>query len=176
MESDLDPAERAPVRRKPRTRAPKKLPLEENPAPLPVSEEFSQEEDILDLSSASGTPQEPQVFSRLDLTLPVLAVAFVLFLFSQVLALRQNAGSLAWQSLNLKRQTESLQGVRDNVAGLVQQRQTLVDQSQRVTSSYNELLNDLINLAKTDKDARAVVEKFHIKSAASAQPPPAPKK
>lgn len=168
MESDLDPAETAPVPRKRRTRAPKTTRQEE--APAPFLEEFPQEVDILDLTSPGGTLDEPKVFSRLDLALPVLAGAFVLFLVSQVMALRQNAGSLAWQSLNLKRQTESLQGVRDNVAGLVQQRQALVDQSQRVTSSYNELLNDLIKLAETDKDARAVVEKFQIKSAASAQP------
>ena len=175
MESDLDPAETAPVPRKRRTRAPKTPRQEEDPTPAPVSPEFPQEVDILDLPSPDGTSDEPKVISRLDLALPVLAGAFVLFLVSQVLALRQNAESLAWQSLNLKRQTESLQGVRDNVAGLVQQRQTLVDQSQRVTSSYNELLNALIKLAETDKDARAVVEKFQIKSAASPQPPAIPK-
>ncbi len=171
MESEQDPVEPAPPRRKPRARAPKTPPLVE----APEHEEFAKEDDILDLSIASGAPQTPEVLPRLDFALPILAVAFVLFLLSQVAALRQNAASLAWQSLNLNLQTESLQGVRDNVARLVQQRQALVDESQRVTSSYNELLNDLIKLAETDRDARAVVEKFHIKSAGSAQPPVVPK-
>lgn len=167
MESDQDPVEPAPPRRKPRARAPKTPPLEEAPAYV----EFAQEDVILDLSSASGPPQALEVSPRLHFALPILAVAFVLFLLSQVMALRQNAASLAWQSLKLNLQAESLQGDRDNVARLVQQRQVLVDQSQRVTSSYNELLNDLIKLAETDRDARAVVEKFHIKSAGFAQPP-----
>jgi hypothetical protein len=171
MESDQYPVEPAPPRRKPRARAPKIPPIEEAHA----HEEFAKEDVIVDLSSASGTSQAPEVLPRLDFALPILAVAFVLFLLSQVVALRQNAASLAWQSLNLNLQTESLQGVRDNVASLVQQRQALVDQSQRVTSSYNELLNDLIKLAETDRDARAVVEKFQIKSAPSAQPPSVPK-
>ena len=170
MESDQDPVEPAPQGRKPRVRAPKTPPLVE----AFEHEEFAQENYILDPSSASGASQAP-VLPRLDFALPILAVAFVLFLLSQVAALRQNAASLAWQSLNLNLQTESLQGVRDNVARLVQQRQALVDESQRVTSSYNELLNDLIKLAETDRDARAVVEKFHIKSAGSAQPPVVPK-
>lgn len=177
MESEQDPVEPAPPRRKPRARTPKTpRPLAEPPAPEPFPEEFPQEEDILDPSGASGASREPEVFSRLDLALPVFALAFVLFLLSQVVALRQNAGALAWQALNLKRQAESLQGVRDNVAGRVQQRQTLADESQRITANYNELLNDLIKLAETDKDARAVVEKFHIKSGASTPTARAPKK
>jgi hypothetical protein len=170
MESDQNPVEPAHPRRKPRARAPKTQRLEEAPA----YKEIAQQDVILDLSSASGVPQAPEVSPRLDFALPILAVAFVLFLVSQVVALRQNAASLAWQSLKLNLQAESLQGDRDNVAKLVQERQVLVDQSQRVTSSYNELLNDLIKLAETDKDARAVVEKFHIKSAGSAQPPVVP--
>lgn len=171
MESDQDPVEPEPPRRKPRARAPKTPPLVEAPA----YEEFAQEEVILDLSSASSVSRKPEVLPRLDFALPILAVAFVLFLLSQVVALRQNAASLAWQSLNLNLQTESLQGVRDNAAMLVQQRQALVDQSQRVTSSYNELLNDLLKLAETDRDALAAVEKFHIKRAGSPQPPAMPK-
>ena len=170
MESDQDPVEPKPRRRKPRALTPKTPPLVEAPA----YEEIAQEDVILDLSSKSGAPQEPEVSPRLHFALPILAVAFVLFLVSQVVALRQNAASLAWQSLKLNLQTESLQGDRDNVARLVQQRQALVDESQRVTSSYNELLNDLLKLAETDRDAQAAVEKFHIKSAGSAQPPVVP--
>jgi hypothetical protein len=154
MESDQDPVEPAHPRRKPRARAPKTQRLEEAPA----YKEIAQQDVILDLSSASGVPQAPEVSPRLDFALPILAVAFVLFLVSQVMALRQNAASLAWQSLKLNLQAESLQGDRDNVARLVQQRQVLVDQSQRVTSSYNELLNDLINPNPAFEKSRFVRE------------------
>jgi hypothetical protein len=46
----------------------------------------------------------------------------------------------------------------------------MVDQSQQVTTSYNNLLNDLLKLAETDKDARSVTEKFAIKSSNAPQP------
>jgi hypothetical protein len=59
----------------------------------------------------------------MDFAMPVLAVAFVLFLFSQVLALRQTNSALTWRVENLDRQAVALQSVRNNAADLLKQRQ-----------------------------------------------------
>ena len=120
--------------------------------------------------------QTPEVYPRLDFAMPVLAVAFVLFLFSQVLALRQTASALAWLLENLDRQAGALQSVRSDAAGLLKQRQGLVEETQRLSNSYNSLFTELMQLAQTDKDARSVVEKFNIKNSAPAKNPTSEKK
>ena len=154
MESDLDTAEPIPVRRKTRIRTPKVVPPEK----------------ILDLPEEVVPAREPEVLARMDFAMPVLAVAFVLFLFSQVLALRQTNSALTWRVENLDRQAVALQSVRNNAADLLKQRQGLVEETQRVSDSYNALLMELLQLAQTDKDARSVVEKFNIKNSAPANP------
>jgi uncharacterized protein YoxC len=176
MEFDQEPA---PVRRKPRARSRKTAPPQETRPPEPVSEEvenFTQDLEILDLPEEVVAPREPGVFARLDIAPLVIAVAFVLFLFSQVLALRQNAAAMASRAQNLDRQAEILKGVRGNAAALLQQRQGLVNETQRLSTRYNELFMELLKLAETDKDARAVVEKFNIKNNAPAQAVSAAKK
>lgn len=164
MEPEQENETPAPARR--RGRPPRKT---QEPAPQP--DPFEQPE-----TAASSPPEEIPPFSQtasrpIDLPRIAIFLAFVAFLFSQLAGLRQGAESMEWQSRNLDRQIENLRTARENVAGLVQQRQAVVDQAQRVTSSYNELFNDLLRLAETDKDARAVVEKFQIKSAAPPRPP-----
>jgi hypothetical protein len=45
-----------------------------------------------------------------------------------------------------------------------------VQQAQQVQTSYTEMLNDLLKLAETDKDAKAVVEKYRIQRQDTAAP------
>ena len=179
MEFTQDPSEPAPVRRKPRARALKVTPTEEVYPSAPVSDEiqdFAQAEEILNIPEETVASREPGIFARLDLAMPVLAVAFVLFLFSQILALRQTASAMTWRVETLDRQAVTLKGVRNNAADLFKQRQGLVEETQRVSNNYNAFLTELLNLAETDRDARSVVEKFNIKNAAPAQPASAAKK
>jgi hypothetical protein len=172
MESEEEPiAPRSPRRRRPR--APK-VELEDfsglhgNPASDLPSEAAFFNEEIVEFSGEESGSHWKAFFTQ-SATL-ILAVALVVFLLSQIVALRQNADSLAWQSRNLGRQIETLTTSRDNSAALVKQRQAVVDQSQQVTTTYNNLLNELLKLAETDKDARSVVEKFDIKSSNAPQP------
>jgi hypothetical protein len=163
MESETDPIEvPAPVRkrrpRKPKPEEPVFHETDENPLP-PETGALEFPEGL-----AAEWPVEPGRSIK-DHSVLILTLAFVLFLISQAADLSQSANALHWQARNLDRQVEGLDATKSNLVALVQQRQILVDQSQRVTSSYNELLNDLIRLAETDTDARAVVEKFQIKSA-----------
>jgi hypothetical protein len=179
MEFTQVPSGPEPVRRKPRARARKVSVPEEVYPPTPVSDEiqdFAQADPILDLPEETVPLREPGVLARLDLAMPVLAVAFVLFLFSQILALRQAASAMTWQVENLDRQALTLKGVRNNAADLLKQRQGLAEEAQRVSNNYNTFLTELLKLAETDRDARSVVEKFNIKNAAPARPPSSAKK
>ena len=86
---------------------------------------------------------------------------------------------MRWQTENLDRQIGSLVESEKNLGNLIKQRETLVAQSQQVQARYTEMLTDLINLADTDADARAVVEKYKIQRqqaapAAEATPSPTP--
>ena len=179
MEFDQDPAESAPVRRKPRSRSPKVVLPEEAPEPEPIPEnlrDFKPAEEIPDLPVERMPGRNSGALARWDLAMPVLALAFALFLCSQILAARQASSAMTWRLENLDRQAVALKGVRDNAAVVLQQRQGLIQETQRVSNNYNALLTELLKLAETDKDARSVVEKFNIKNAAPAQPTPAPKK
>jgi len=177
MEFDQDPvAAPPPARRKPRARASKAAPPEKTPAPALAShglDDFKPAEEILDLPVEEMPARKSGALAQLDFAMPVLAAALVLFLFSQVLALRQNASALTWRARSLDLQTENIKSVRDNTISLLKQRELLVNEGQRLSTSYNELFTDLLKLAKTDGDARAVVEKFNIKIATPPATPPA---
>ena len=172
MESETFPNEPTPVRRKPRARSRKTSPDLENPAPDPFLEESAQAfqiEEIPELPIGQTESQESGTGASMNLAPVVIAVAFVLFLFAQGLGLRQAAAALSWQNQNLARQLEALQTARANASKLILERQSVVDQSQRVSTSYNELLVGLLKLAETDQDARSVVEKFNIKPAGASE-------
>jgi cell envelope opacity-associated protein A len=80
---------------------------------------------------------------------------------------------MKWQAENLDRQITSLADSEKNLTELVKQRESLVQQSQQVQARYTELLSDLINLADTDPDARAVVDKYKIQRQQNQQAAPA---
>jgi len=109
----------------------------------------------------------------IHLPLALLAFAFALFVFAQISSLGQNGRSMRWQTENLDRQIGSLVESEKNLGNLVKQRETLVEQSQQVQARYTEMLTDLINLADTDADARAVVEKYKIQRQQNQQAAPA---
>ena len=173
MESETDPIEApAPVRK----RRPRKPKLEEPvfSEPQEIESPFEPEPEVMEFPETNTAEWPSAARGIKDHSTLLLALALILFLVSQAAELSQSAEGLRWQARNLDRQVETLAAAQKNLVAEVRQRQTLVDQSQRVTASYNELLNDLIRLAETDRDARAVVEKFQIKSAggsAEASPP-----
>lgn len=106
---------------------------------------------------------EPKTVSdRKNLIFLLLGCAFCLFLFAQVSNLGQASSSMKWQANNLDRQILAMTESEANFAELIRQRETIVQQSQQVQSQYTNLLTDLLELAKTDADAMAVVQKFNI--------------
>ncbi|MFM8764582.1 MAG: hypothetical protein ACKOEZ_07080, partial [Spartobacteria bacterium] len=118
MEFDQDPvAAPPPVRRKSRARPPKAPSPEKTFAPAPASHDFEDlepAEEILDLPVEEMPARKSGTLAQSDFAMPILAAALVLFLFSQVLALRQNALALALRARSLDLQTENIKSVRDN--------------------------------------------------------------
>ncbi len=100
--------------------------------------------------------------SNLHITVALLALAFCVFLFSQISNIGQASRSITWQAANLDRQLLSLAEQEKRFTDLIKQRETLVQQSQQVQTRYTDMLNDLLTLSDTDNDARAVVEKYRI--------------
>ncbi len=99
---------------------------------------------------------------RKDLVLLLLGCAFCLFLFAQISNLGQAGTNMKWQANNLDRQILALTESEARFSELIKQRETVVQQSQQVQSQYTSLLADLLELAKTDADANAVVQKYNI--------------
>lgn len=110
----------------------------------------------------------------IHLPLALLAIAFAIFLFAQISSLGQNGRSMRWQAENLDRQIASLVTSEQNLGNLIKQREALVQQSQQVQARYTEMLTDLMNLAETDADARAVVDKYKIQRQQNQEAAPAP--
>ena len=100
--------------------------------------------------------------SNIHLPAALLALAVTVFLFTQISNLGQASRSITWQAGNLDRQLASLAEQENRFNELIQQRETLVEQSQQVQTRYTDMLNDLLTLSDTDDDARAVVEKYRI--------------
>ena len=113
------------------------------------------------------------ISDSIHLPLALLAIAFAIFLFSQISSLGQNGRSMRWQAENLDRQIGSLVESEKNLGNLIKQREALVQQSQQVQARYTEMLTDLINLAETDAGARAVVDKYKIQRQQNQQAAPA---
>lgn len=53
--------------------------------------------------------------------------------------------------------------IRSNARAQFEQRKQLVEQSTRVQGSLESIVNDLLKLAETDRDAKTVVDKYGIR-------------
>lgn len=68
---------------------------------------------------------------------------------------------LAWQTFM------SLQA-RSNLRAQFEQRKQMVEQSTRAQANLETFVNDLLTLSETDKDAKAIVDKYQIRRNAPA--------
>lgn len=115
-------------------------------------------------------PETPSLMGNTHLLIGLLALAFSVFLFAQISANGQASRSMNWRHDTMDRQLVSIVDSEKRFAELIKQRETLVQQAQQVQTSYTEMLNDLLKLAETDKDAKAVVEKYRIQRQDTAAP------
>ncbi len=117
---------------------------------------------------------EPEAPSSLGIHLPItlLALAASIFLGAQIGAIKRGTKTLNWQLGNIDKQLVNLADVKKQTDELVAKRGDLEKQTGAVQAQYTSLLTDVVELAKTDADAKKIVEKWGIQR----QTPPAESK
>ncbi len=98
----------------------------------------------------------------------LVALAISLFFVAQIGSIAQGAKVINWQISSNTTQSKALDETEKQLRELSVQREALVKQSEQVKSQYVALLNDVLELAKTDEDAKKIVEKWNIRQQAPA--------
>ncbi|MEQ1858837.1 MAG: hypothetical protein ABMA13_02770 [Chthoniobacteraceae bacterium] len=116
----------------------------------------------------------------LSVHIPVtlLSLAIAIFLFSQVGAASRTSETITWQLGNLDKGLNELKAGEKQLDDLIAQAKPVLEQATKVQENWTNLFKEVLELAKTDKDAKTVVEKWKIQSndpAAAAAPAPGAK-
>ena len=97
-----------------------------------------------------------------------LALTFAILLGAQIGAATQATSTMKWQTDTLSKQITEMQTMDKRFAEAIKNRETMVKQSTELQSQLQNLLTDLLELAKTDNDAKQIAEKWKIQRS---QPP-----
>ncbi len=102
--------------------------------------------------------------STLGIQLPIilLALAAAGFLAAQIGALNRGGKTIRWQLDSMDKQIANLKVGKSQYDDLVAKRVDLLKQSEAVQSQYSALLNDVMDLAKSDPDVKKLVEKWGV--------------
>jgi hypothetical protein len=114
----------------------------------------------------------PSLLGSIHLPVAIIAVGLAIGLFSEWRAASKQAEIMRWQLSGLDRQTEGLAASKRELAALIMKNDEVVRQAQQIQGQYTNLFGELIELAKEDKDAKEIVDKWGIKR--SGQPEGAP--
>ncbi len=93
----------------------------------------------------------------------ILAAAVAIFFGVQLRNTSKQSEIMRWQLGNLDKQTENLKTAQKQYAEALTNSEDTVKQAAQMEKQYVDLFKDLIDLAKDDKDAKEVVDKFGIK-------------
>lgn len=102
----------------------------------------------------------------LHLPFTILALAFAVLLAAQIGASKKSSEIMAWQRDTLEKQIASMQALDKQLGEEFTKREPLVKQSAELQNQLQSLLNDLLDLAKDDPDAKQIIEKWKIQRAA----------
>jgi len=94
--------------------------------------------------------------------LTFLLLAMSVFFAAQIGAANRSTSTIKWQIDNYEKQIGQLIEGDKSLKEQIEKNKTLVEQSTKVQEQYTALLNDVLELAKNDKDAQTVVEKWKI--------------
>ena len=100
------------------------------------------------------------------LPLALIACTLAVLLGSQVGSSKQSTRIMKWQSETLQKQIENMQTADKQIAEAIKNRESVVKQSGEIQNQLQTLLNELLDLAKTDKDAEAIIKKFGVQRSA----------
>lgn len=104
---------------------------------------------------------QPRTLS-VHIPVTLLSLAIAIFLASQIGAASRTSDTIKWQLGNLDKGLSELKEGQKQLDALIEQAKPIVEQGAKVQENYTNLLKEVIELAKTDKDAQVVVEKWKI--------------
>jgi hypothetical protein len=116
----------------------------------------------------------PSLLGSIHLPLAIIALGLAIGLFSEWRAASKQAEIMRWQLSGLDRQTEVLSAGKRELAALIMKNDEVVRQAQQIQGQYTNLFGELIDLAKEDKDAKEIVDKWGIKRSGQPEAAPAP--
>ncbi len=105
---------------------------------------------------------------NIHLPITLLALAIAVFIAAQIASVDRGEKTMRWQLANYDKQKENLQNAQNKLTDLIKKREELVKQSTQVQQQYTALLNDVLELAKDDADAKSIVQKWGIQRNANA--------
>src|ERR1043165_7519679 len=102
--------------------------------------------------------------SRMSVHLPLglLSLAIAIFIASQIGAANRIKDTMVWQKESLDKQATQIRDAKKNFADALVKRDELVGKANEIQKQYQSLLNDVLDLSKTDTDAARIVEKYKI--------------
>src|SRR5829696_3376471 len=86
--------------------------------------------------------------------LTFLLLAMSVFFAAQIGAANRSTSTIKWQIENYEKQINLLAEGDKSLKEQIEKNKALVEQSTKVQEQYTALLNDVLDLAKTDKDAQ----------------------
>ena len=93
----------------------------------------------------------------------ILSLAISIYFGVQLRNTSKQTEIMRWQVGNLDKQTANLKTAQGQYAEALTKSEDTVKQADQVQGQYVKLFGELLDLAKDDKDAREIVEKFGIK-------------
>ncbi len=92
----------------------------------------------------------------------LLALSAVVYLAAQIGMAKRGGDTMRWQLTELDSLIGKHQEQKKLTADAVIKNEDQVKQSNQLQTSYSNLFNDIIDLAKTDADAKKIVDAFGI--------------
>jgi hypothetical protein len=116
------------------------------------------------MSDPIYTSDDRPAASSLGVHLPLslLALTLAVFLAAQIGAAQSGGKVMRWQLENVDKQIENVKTAQKQYGESIQKRDEMVKQAGQVQQQYTALLNEVLDLAKDDEDARTVVPKWGI--------------
>src|SRR5690242_5670443 len=106
--------------------------------------------------------------TNFHLPLALIACTLVILLASQVGAAKQSNKIMKWQSETLEKQITNLQAADKQAAETIKNREPVVKQAGELQNQLQTLLNEVLDLAKDDKDAQEIIKKWQIQRSSPA--------
>jgi uncharacterized protein YlxW (UPF0749 family) len=102
------------------------------------------------------------IVPNVHIPLALIACTLAVLLASQIGASKQSTRIMEWQSETLKKQITSMEAADKQLAEAIKNREGVVKQSGEIQNQLQTLLNEVLDLAKTDNDAAEIIKKWNV--------------